>query len=100
LYRSGNEIVKEAIHGNQEAIQVLDDYTADLAVLLANISVTLDPERIIVGGGVSDTGEVWWPMLEKHLHQFGVQTEVSRALLGNRAGIIGAARLAFEMTES
>ncbi|OMF44194.1 ROK family protein [Paenibacillus peoriae] len=100
LYRSGNEIVKEAAYGNQEAIQVLDDYTADLAVLLSNISVPLDPEVIIVGGGVADAGEVWWPMLEKHLHQLGVQTEVSRALLGNRAGIIGAARLAFEMTES
>jgi glucokinase len=69
-------------------------------VLLSNISVPLDPEAIIVGGGVADAAEVWWPMLEKHLHQLGIQTEVSRALLGNRAGIIGAARLAFEMTES
>ncbi|MGG4219282.1 ROK family protein [Paenibacillus jamilae] len=100
LYRSGNEIVTEAAHGNMETIQVLDDYTADLAVLLANISVTLDPELIIVGGGVADAGVVWWPLLEKHLDQLGVQTEVSRAMLGNRAGFIGAARLAFEMTES
>ncbi|MDQ0493867.1 ROK family protein [Paenibacillus brasilensis] len=100
LYRSGNEIMQEAAHGNLEAIRVLDEYTADLAVLLANISVTLDPEAIIVGGGVADAGEVWWPLLEKHLHLMGVKTEVSRALLGNRAGIIGAARLAFEITET
>ncbi|MGY5483968.1 ROK family protein [Paenibacillus sp. ALE2] len=100
LYRSGNEIVTEATHGNLKTIQALDDYTADLAVLLANISVTLDPELIIVGGGVADAGEVWWPLLEKHLYQLGVQTEVSRAMLGNRAGFIGAARLAFEVMES
>ncbi|URJ36890.1 ROK family protein [Paenibacillus polymyxa] len=100
LYRSGNEIVTEAAHGNLKTIQALDDYTADLAVLLANISVTLDPELIIVGGGVADAGEVWWPLLEKHLYQLGVQTEVSRAMLGNRAGFIGAARLAFEVMES
>ncbi|WP_263559798.1 ROK family protein [Paenibacillus polymyxa] len=100
LYRSGNEIVTEAAHGNLKTIQALDDYTADLAVLLANISVTLDPELIIVGGGVADAGEVWWSLLEKHLYQLGVQTEVSRAMLGNRAGFIGAARLAFEVMES
>ncbi|WP_233902322.1 MULTISPECIES: ROK family protein [Paenibacillus] len=100
LYCSGNEIVEEAAHGNLKTIQALDDYTADLAVLLANISVTLDPELIIVGGGVADAGDVWWPLLEKHLDRLGVQTEVSRAMLGNRAGFIGAARLAFEMTES
>ncbi|TKH45234.1 transcriptional regulator [Paenibacillus terrae] len=99
-YRSGIEIMKEAAHGHLEALQVLDDYTADLAMLLVNISVTLDPEAIIVGGGVADAGEVWWPLLEKHLQQLGVQTEVNRALLGNRAGIIGAARLAFELTDS
>ncbi|MGG1619653.1 ROK family protein [Paenibacillus sp. NRS-1782] len=99
-YRSGVEIMKEAAHGHPEALQVLDDYTADLAVLLVNISVTLDPEAIIVGGGVADAGEVWWPLLEKHLQQLGVGTEVNRALLGNRAGIIGAARLAFELTDS
>ncbi|WP_431090993.1 ROK family protein [Paenibacillus sp. 8b26] len=99
-YRSGIEIMKEAVRSHPEALQVLDDYTADLAVLLANISVTLDPEAIIVGGGVADAGEVWWPLLEKHLQQLGVQTEVSRALLGNRAGIIGAGRLAFELVDS
>ncbi|MGW8959731.1 ROK family protein [Paenibacillus sp. NPDC055715] len=99
-YRSGIEIMKEAVRSHPEALQVLDDYTADLAVLLANISVTLDPEAIIVGGGVADAGEVWWPLLEKHLQQLGVQTEVSRSLLGNRAGIIGAARLAFDLTDS
>ncbi|MGZ0039318.1 ROK family protein [Paenibacillus ottowii] len=100
LYRSGSEIVKEVAQGNLRIIQALDDYTADLAVLLANISVTLDPELIIVGGGVAEAGEVWWPLLEKHIALLGVQTEVSRAMLGNRAGFIGAARLAFEMTES
>ncbi|MGM1022666.1 MAG: ROK family protein [Bacillota bacterium] len=99
-YRSGVEIMKEAAHSHPKALQVLDDYTADLAVLLVNISVTLDPEAIIVGGGVADAGEVWWPLLEKHLQQLGVQTEVSRALLGNRAGIIGAGRLAFELVDS
>lgn len=100
LYRSGDEIMQEAAHDSLEAIRVLDDYTADLAVLLANMSVTLDPEAIIVGGGVADAGEVWWSLLEKHLHQLGVQTEISRALLGNRAGMMGAARLAFEITET
>lgn len=100
LYRSGKEIMQEAARGSLKAIRVLDGYTADLAVLLANISVTLDPEAIIVGGGVADAGEVWWSLLNKHLHLLGVQTEVSRALLGNRAGMIGAARLAFEIVEA
>jgi glucokinase len=99
-YRLGIEIMDEAGRGDPEALQVLDEYTADLAVLLVNIAVTLDPEAIIVGGGVADAGEIWWPLLEKHLQQLEVRTEVRQAALGNRAGIIGAARLAFEMMEA
>ncbi len=62
--------------------------------VLANI---LDPEVVVVSGGLTDAGDSWWRPMER-----AVRTELLPALagvpvlpasLGNAAAIIGAARL-------
>jgi polyphosphate glucokinase len=65
--------------------QRLDRYLITLEHLLS-------PDLIILGGGVSKRHEMFLPRLT-------VQTEVVPALLGNQAGIIGAALAAKEMFE-
>jgi polyphosphate glucokinase len=59
---------------------------------LITLERLLSPDLIILGGGVSKRHEMFLPRLS-------VQTEVVPALLGNQAGIIGAALAAQEMTE-
>ena len=61
---------------------------------LANV---LDPELVVVTGGLADAGELWWKPMDSALRAellpplAGMQ--VRRAALGNTAAVIGAASL-------
>lgn len=59
----------------------------------------LDPEIVVISGGLADAGELWWkPMkaaLRRELLDPLVRVPVLRATLENSAAIVGAARLVF-----
>ncbi|WP_150269527.1 ROK family protein [Paenibacillus tepidiphilus] len=95
-YTHGSEIMAEARRGEPGALRVLDGYTADLAVVLDNIAVTLDPELIVIGGGVIHDRDIWWKLLKHGLQGEGVYSILAAAELGNRAGCFGAAKLALD----
>jgi len=61
----------------------------------------IDPEVVVVGGGVAACGELWWQALRE-----GIAAEVLPALrevpvgpaaLGGDAALLGAARMALEV---
>lgn len=65
---------------------------------LSNFCVLLNPEKIIIGGGVSYAGDLLInPMIssfKQHaLKRISDNTTITQATLGNRAGLIGAAWL-------
>jgi len=71
-----------------------------LGIGLASLINILDPEIVIIGGGLSNG----WELFEKHMHQqileraFSVPAryvKIVRAQCGDDAGLLGAARLAF-----
>ena len=57
----------------------------------------LDPETVVISGGLTDAGELWWKPMEFALRQELlaplVSVPVVRARLGNTAAIVGAAKL-------
>ncbi|MDD7836031.1 ROK family protein [Paenarthrobacter sp. AB444] len=57
----------------------------------------LDPETVVISGGLADAGELWWKPMEAALRQELLApllaVPVVRAALGNSAAIIGAAKL-------
>lgn len=57
----------------------------------------LDPETVVVSGGLADAGELWWKPMEAALRQELLAplaaVPVVRAALGNSAAIVGAAKL-------
>ncbi|MEV7661308.1 ROK family protein [Paenarthrobacter sp. NPDC089316] len=57
----------------------------------------LDPETVVVSGGLADAGELWWKPMEAAVQQELLAPQVSvpvvRATLGNTAAIVGAAKL-------
>lgn len=57
----------------------------------------LDPETVVISGGLADAGELWWKPMEAALRQELltplVSVPVVRANLGNTAAIVGAAKL-------
>lgn len=83
--------------GDRIAVEIAEEFGAYLGHALANIAVITDPERIVIGGGVSKAGSVLLPFIEKPFQEKAFfankNTEIVLATLGNDAGICGAAKL-------
>jgi glucokinase len=88
--------VEAARSGDERALRALAGAGAWLGIGMANAVVTLHPERIVVGGGVAEAGElVLGPAREELRRRVRLapveDVEVVRAELGYDAGAIGAA---------
>jgi glucokinase len=83
------------------ALEVFDFMADCLATAFASVVYLLQPQVLIIGGGVAQSGEVLFGPLRRHLEArlspfFAERIEVRHAELGNDAGIIGSASLAWQ----
>lgn len=90
-----------ATNGDAEALAFWQAYGRDLGAGLASLAYVLTPEAIVIGGGVSASADLFFPAMQAELERrvmpssrMGLQ--LLRAELGNQAGIVGAARLAWQ----
>ncbi|GHH96989.1 ROK family glucokinase [Neobacillus kokaensis] len=95
---SAKDVFDCARNGDLLAIQVLDEVAFHLGFTLANIANTLNPEKIVLGGGVSKAGEILLSAVRNQFERFAFSsvrdsTELALATLGNDAGVIGASWL-------
>ena len=84
--------------GDAHARRVFDESVRIMGELFANCVNTLDLEAIILGGGVSNI-PLWYERVPPVLHKalFGLPNRavpILRAVLGDSAGVLGAAYLA------
>ena len=85
--------------GDATAKSVVDNYIRYIAVGLVNVINALQPDVICIGGGISHEKDNLLVPLRKHVNRgrYSIysdkQTELCCAVLGNDAGIIGAALL-------
>ncbi len=91
-------VIDAARAGDALAVSVYGRYTDFLAQAVASVINLLDPEIIVLGGGVSKAGDFLLnPVLQKYpryvLFNDQLLTPVKLAVLGSEAGIIGAAML-------
>jgi glucokinase len=96
----GPMVTRAARDGDAAALEAFAQVGHWLGVAMADVVQVLDPQVIVIGGGVSDAGDLLLhPAREGYegaLHQRGrlPVAEVRGALMGNLAGVIGAADLA------
>lgn len=82
--------------GDPIAMAVFEQYVDHLAAACVSVVHLLDPEVIAIGGGVSHAGDfLFEPLRKKTLEKcfFDSHGEIVPAVMGNDAGIIGAAML-------
>ena len=83
--------------GDRVAMEVAEEFGKYLGYALSNLAVIVDPEVIVIGGGVSRAGEILLEYVTKYFMErvFFANKECKFALatLGNDAGIFGAAKL-------
>ena len=86
--------------GDPTALAILDQYYTLLGRFLANICCTIDPEVIVLGGGVSKTGQPIIDGVAKYFRKYAFhacqETRIVLATLGNDAGAYGAFKLALD----
>lgn len=79
------------------AIEIVEQFADYLGKAMAIFAVVTDPQVFLLGGGVSNAGQVLVDVVTNHFRKYAMsacqQTQVRLATLGNRAGIYGAARL-------
>lgn len=92
------DIFDAAAAKDSVAEDILEQVYDQLAEFLANICCVLDPNAVVIGGGVSKAGDVLLEGIRRHFHKYifhaiaGV--EFALAKLGNDAGAYGAFKLA------
>lgn len=96
---TSKDIFIAAEDGDKFANFVVERVSRYLGLAAANISNILNPDSVVIGGGVSAAGEFLRSRVEKYFVTFAFpqvkkSTKIKIAELGNDAGIIGAASLA------
>ncbi|MBD5395696.1 MAG: ROK family glucokinase [Lachnospiraceae bacterium] len=90
--------------GDPLAIEVAEEFGKYLGDGLAAIAGVVNPEAIVIGGGVSKAGEVLIdyikPNYEKTVFHGSKDVKFSLATLGNDAGIYGAAKLVLDIANN
>jgi glucokinase len=100
-----HELGELAKKGDAEALAFWKEYGRLLGVGIASLLYVLTPEAVIIGGGVSASAEYFFPSLIAEIEQRVLPSsreglEVLTAELGNRAGMVGAAKLAWQLRDS
>lgn len=89
-------IVPAAQSGNSTAQQALNRYCDQLARGLASVINLIDPHVIVLGGGLSNTAELYQqvvPLLPRYVFSDQVNTRLLPAKHGDSSGVRGAAWL-------
>ncbi|MEC0242171.1 ROK family protein [Paenibacillus dokdonensis] len=92
-YNNGVEVLDDHLKGKPQVTEVLRQFAAHLAVVINNIHVGLNPQAILIGGGLIDSKPIWWPLLLEAMEGMRLNVDVRPAELSNEAGAIGAAKL-------
>ncbi|MEM1169912.1 MAG: ROK family protein [Cyanobacteria bacterium P01_H01_bin.35] len=93
------ELANLALAGDKFALEFWQNYGRILGVGLTSLIYILTPEAIIIGGGISAASELFLPATKAEIQRrvlFSsyLNLQLLTALLGNKAGIVGAAKLA------
>jgi glucokinase len=97
---TGRSVVRLARDGDPLAKEVIDDFALWLGRGLSAVQEILDPELIVLGGGVSADADLYLPGARAEMEAsvvgagFRPLARVEAASLGSEAGMIGVALLA------
>lgn len=94
---TSKEIFDAAKAGDAAALSLVDSLGEMLGTALAHITAVIDPDVIVIGGGVSKAGQILLDAIEKYYRPTAFhacrETQFKLAVLGNDAGMYGAVRM-------
>ena len=94
------DIFDAAKAGDAEALAILDQAYRYMGEFLGNVCSVVDPEVVVIGGGVSKAGQMLLtgirPYFQKYVFHAASGAAFALASLGNDAGAYGAFKLALD----
>lgn len=92
---NGKWIFDQALAGNEVCITSIEEMCETLSMGIANLCYVLNPEVVVLGGGISAQEKYLRPLLEKGLEKYLIppilkETHLEFAQQKNDAGMIGA----------
>lgn len=95
----GALISRAAALGDRLASKLLQRSAWALGVAIGNAANLLNPQRFVLGGGVTKSGGIWWQTVHDSARKTAlpeVQLDILPAALGDDAPLWGAVALALE----
>lgn len=94
-------LVQKFKDGEEAAVKCMQEHTDYLGHGIAGFINTFAPQKVVVGGGISESGQFYIDMIKKSALSYAMpdcaaNTDVVAATLGNQAGCLGAASLIFK----
>ncbi len=104
-FTSTRKLVTASNAGDSDAQKIWQQSVQALAAAIASFINVLDPEVVVLGGGITQAGDALFRPLKKHLNDFewrpgGKKVRIVPAKLGDRAGAFGAAWNAMNISNS
>lgn len=82
---------------DRRALAARDHLTRMVGMWLANVATILNPEIIVIGGGLANLGPCFFTPVKRYIKQYAfsesAKVRVVKAALGGRSGVIGALAL-------
>jgi glucokinase len=90
--------------GDAQALEFWAEYGRYLGIGLTTLIYIFTPEAIVLGGGIAASAEFFLPAAEAEINQRVLPSsraglQILPAKLGNQAGIVGAAKLAWSLQD-
>lgn len=91
-------VAQAALQGDAVSIQIFKQIGEIIGIGLSSVVNLLNPEKIIIGGGVADAGNILLEPIRKTIHNRAMpiqaqSVKIVPAQLANTAGVIGASLL-------
>ena len=96
---SAEAVFAEADRGNRAAIEAIDTTAKWLAQIVVSVQAVLDPERVVIGGGVGSNVRLMRHLVA-HLDRLGRRPPiVEQSSLEGRAALLGALAISLRRTQ-
>lgn len=100
-HRAAQWVCDQAREGDREAIKIARSFGRNLAVGASALVLTVDPEALIVGGGISASADVWMDAFTQRLTELVLRVpDVRTSNLGSQAVVLGAVRRGLDHVEA
>jgi len=96
----GRYIIEKYLAGEEYAIKAMEQHFDYLATGITSFINIFSPEKIVIGGGISEAGAFYTREIERRIKTLAVPVASANALvvpakLGNKAGLLGCAANVF-----